>query len=62
MTPPPSSPVTTATVFTFPSETSYTSIPVVRLSNSYKCCLKQFFFFKVNVDCYWGLEWSNNDH
>lgn len=29
VTPPPSSPVTTATVFTFPSETSYTSIPVV---------------------------------
>lgn len=28
VTPPPSSPVTTATVFTFPSETSYTSIPV----------------------------------
>lgn len=29
VTPPPSSPVTTATVFTFPSETSFTSIPVV---------------------------------
>ncbi|XP_075943420.1 E3 ubiquitin-protein ligase SH3RF1 [Anarhichas minor] len=28
VTPPPSSPVTTATVFTFPSETSYTSISV----------------------------------
>nr|XP_043900101.1 E3 ubiquitin-protein ligase SH3RF1 [Solea senegalensis]XP_043900102.1 E3 ubiquitin-protein ligase SH3RF1 [Solea senegalensis] len=28
VTPPPSSPVTTATVFTFPSETSFTSIPV----------------------------------
>ncbi|CAK6956138.1 E3 ubiquitin-protein ligase SH3RF1 [Scomber scombrus] len=28
VTPPPSSPVTTATVFTFPSETSYTPIPV----------------------------------
>ncbi|XP_032381757.1 E3 ubiquitin-protein ligase SH3RF1 [Etheostoma spectabile] len=28
VTPPPSSPVTTATVFTFPSETSYTSITV----------------------------------
>ncbi|XP_061635351.1 E3 ubiquitin-protein ligase SH3RF1 [Phyllopteryx taeniolatus] len=28
VTPPPSSPVTTATVFTFPSETSYTSIPL----------------------------------
>ncbi|KAM3875746.1 E3 ubiquitin-protein ligase SH3RF1 [Diretmus argenteus] len=28
VTPPPSSPVTTATVFTFPSETSYTSLPV----------------------------------
>ncbi|XP_068599819.1 E3 ubiquitin-protein ligase SH3RF1 [Brachionichthys hirsutus] len=28
VTPPPSSPVTTATVFTFPSEVSYTSIPV----------------------------------
>ncbi|XP_068175595.1 E3 ubiquitin-protein ligase SH3RF1 isoform X2 [Antennarius striatus] len=28
VTPPPSSPVTTATVFTFPSEASYTSIPV----------------------------------
>ncbi|XP_077964929.1 E3 ubiquitin-protein ligase SH3RF1 isoform X2 [Gasterosteus aculeatus] len=28
VTPPPSSPVTTATVFTFPSETSYTSTPV----------------------------------
>ncbi|XP_047443426.1 E3 ubiquitin-protein ligase SH3RF1 [Mugil cephalus] len=28
VTPPPSSPVTTATVFTFPSETSYTSMPV----------------------------------
>ncbi|XP_029356713.1 E3 ubiquitin-protein ligase SH3RF1 [Echeneis naucrates] len=27
VTPPPSSPVTTAAVFTFPSETSYTSIP-----------------------------------
>uniref|UniRef100_A0A671WII8 E3 ubiquitin-protein ligase SH3RF1 n=1 Tax=Sparus aurata TaxID=8175 RepID=A0A671WII8_SPAAU len=27
VTPPPSSPVTTATVFTFPSETSFTSIP-----------------------------------
>lgn len=29
VTPPPSSPVTTATVFTFPSESSYSSIPVV---------------------------------
>jgi hypothetical protein len=29
VTPPPSSPVTTATVFTFPPETSYTSIPMV---------------------------------
>ncbi|XP_026884187.2 E3 ubiquitin-protein ligase SH3RF1 [Electrophorus electricus] len=28
VTPPPSSPVTTATVFTFPSETSYAAIPV----------------------------------
>ncbi|XP_076582834.1 E3 ubiquitin-protein ligase SH3RF1 isoform X1 [Chaetodon auriga] len=28
VTPPPSSPVTTATVFTFPSETSFTAIPV----------------------------------
>ncbi|XP_075901559.1 E3 ubiquitin-protein ligase SH3RF1 isoform X2 [Nelusetta ayraudi] len=28
VTPPPSSPVTTATVFTFPSEASYTAIPV----------------------------------
>ncbi|XP_075994739.1 E3 ubiquitin-protein ligase SH3RF1, partial [Genypterus blacodes] len=28
VTPPPSSPVTTATVFTFPSDSSYTSIPV----------------------------------
>ncbi|XP_061744003.1 E3 ubiquitin-protein ligase SH3RF1 isoform X2 [Nerophis ophidion] len=28
VTPPPSSPVTTATVFTFPSETSYTAIPL----------------------------------
>ncbi|XP_029282121.1 LOW QUALITY PROTEIN: serine/threonine-protein kinase Nek1 [Cottoperca gobio] len=28
VTPPPSSPVTTATVFTFPSETSYTSVSV----------------------------------
>ncbi|XP_061593929.1 E3 ubiquitin-protein ligase SH3RF1 [Cololabis saira] len=28
VTPPPSSPVTTATVFTFPSETSYTTLPL----------------------------------
>ncbi|KAI1888728.1 hypothetical protein AGOR_G00171720 [Albula goreensis] len=31
VTPPPSSPVTTATVFTFPPETTYVSIPAVRL-------------------------------
>ncbi|XP_051955215.1 E3 ubiquitin-protein ligase SH3RF1-like [Xyrauchen texanus] len=31
VTPPPSSPVTTATVFTFPPETSYASIPVEAL-------------------------------
>ncbi|XP_029563382.1 E3 ubiquitin-protein ligase SH3RF1 isoform X2 [Salmo trutta] len=31
VTPPPSSPVTTATVFTFPPETSYTSVPVEAL-------------------------------
>ncbi|NP_001038257.1 E3 ubiquitin-protein ligase SH3RF1 isoform 2 [Danio rerio] len=32
VTPPPSSPVTTATVFTFPPETSYASIPVSQSS------------------------------
>lgn len=43
VTPPPSSPVTTATVFTFPSETSYTSITVVGgiLYRSNKSCKHQ---------------------
>lgn len=38
VTPPPSSPVTTATVFTFPPETSYASIPVVS-SGAFVFCM-----------------------
>lgn len=49
VTPPPSSPVTTATVFTFPSEASYTTIPVVG---------EVFHKYKTSTHNTWTL-WSH---
>uniref|UniRef100_A0A8B9LC12 E3 ubiquitin-protein ligase SH3RF1 n=1 Tax=Astyanax mexicanus TaxID=7994 RepID=A0A8B9LC12_ASTMX len=51
VTPPPSSPVTTATVFTFPPETSYASIPVVSLTEEDELELRKGEMFLVLERC-----------